>query len=267
MRIAILGSGSQGNCLVVETERTRILVDAGVPTPQMQERLASVLSASRSVDAILLTHGHGDHVEHAVPYAQLFDAPVYCTDATLRTLHRLRMFSGDAPPRHRVFGVSSAFTIGDVVISPMPVPHDAPQVALTFAHGGVRAGLATDLGRVPQRLTTHFEHCDLVMFESNYDPMMLETGPYREALKKRVRGPMGHLSNQDAAGFLRTLRPATREVVLMHISRKNNEPDLALREAEAALDGKRVALSVASQYEPRVFEVGTPRAVQLAMSF
>ena len=261
MRITVLASGSGGNVTLVETNTTRILVDAGLNARELGVRLASIepaapaavrsaapaairSAAPRKIDAIVLTHAHGDHIAHAGAYALHFDAPVYLTEATARSL---RMPSG---VRTRVFGAKSAFDVGDLELRPLPVPHDAPQIALVFAHDGQAVGLVTDLGAVPDALADHLRGCSTVLMESNYDRDLLAAGPYPDFLKRRIASGVGHLENRQCAALLRALSPATRHVVLMHLSKTNNSAALARDIAEDAVRGRSVAVHVAEQDTP-----------------
>lgn len=266
MRVTVLASGSGGNATLIQAAGVRILVDAGLGPLVIERRMKRALGHAVGVDAIVLTHPHGDHVGKVVPCARHFDAPVYLTEATARRLSLSRV-------RKRVFGKNAPFDIGPIVVEPAPIPHDAPQVALVFDHRGARAALVTDLGHVPPDLSRHLAGCQLVMLESNHDLEMLAGGPYPAFLKRRVASAVGHLSNEQAADLLRRLGPETRDVVLMHISERNNAPMLALACARAALEGRRVEVRVAHQDEPLDLEVraGTtrrrPHHAQLALQF
>src|SRR5689334_23309066 len=149
MRVVVLASGSQGNCLLVEAGETRVLIDAGIAPGCARDRMATALGREPTrIDALLVTHGHGDHIDHAYAFARAFEVPIYATDATFRTLRRIerRMpdrLPGESAPTFRIFGSRADFRIGELAIAPMPLPHDAPQVALVFEHEGRRVGLAT----------------------------------------------------------------------------------------------------------------------------
>ncbi|MEI8258374.1 MAG: MBL fold metallo-hydrolase, partial [Deltaproteobacteria bacterium] len=199
-------------------------------------------------DAIVITHGHADHVGNCGRIAKKLRIPVYASESTARTA-RL----GDRS-RVRVYGARTVFTIGSITVSPMPIPHDAAQVALVFSNGTRSVGLATDLGEVPPRLPEHFATCDVLLIESNHDPDMLANGPYPLFLKRRIASASGHLSNQQTHALLRALSPRTHTVVLMHLSEKNNLQDLALAVARDALTGRTVKLFAATQDDARVFD-------------
>jgi len=239
VRLTILASGSAGNALVVETGRTRVLCDAGLPLKILAGALEAAFGAVPRFDAVLVTHAHGDHAAHAGRTAAMLDVPLWMTEATRRSIRV------PATVRTRVFGAKASFDIGDLAVHPLPVPHDAPQIALVFEAGRARAGLATDLGEVPPSLAEHFATCDTVLIESNYDPDMLDRGPYPVSLRRRIASARGHLSNAQCAGLLRALSPATRRVVLMHLSEHNNQAALAREIASDALGLRDVSLEVA----------------------
>lgn len=266
MRVTVLASGSGGNATLVSAGSTRLLVDAGIAPARIEARMRSALGEVVPLDGVIVTHPHGDHAQKTREVAQHFDCPVWMTEPTRRGLPLDGV-------RARVFGASAPFDLGDVRVAPMPVPHDAPNVALVLEHGGARAALATDLGHVPKRLASHFAGCQLVMIEANHDLAMLAQGPYPDFLKRRVGARTGHLSNAQTAELCARLGRETREIVLMHLSKTNNQPMLALAQVRAALAGRRVALSCAPPDAALDLEVRAPRAAsrpaprQLALPF
>lgn len=239
VRVTILASGSAGNALVVESAGARVLVDAGLPLKVLFAGLAEAFGAVPRFDAVIVTHAHGDHSAHAGRTAVALDAPLWLTQATKRCI-RL-----PAEARTRVFGPRAPFDIGDLEVRPLGVPHDAPQVALVLDDGHARVALVTDLGEVPGGLVDHISNADVVLAESNHDLDMLRRGPYPESLRRRIASREGHLSNTQCAELLGALGPATKRVVLMHLSERNNRPDLARAQATEALRGRDVRLDVA----------------------
>ena len=254
MRVTILASGSAGNTLVVESERSRVLVDAGLPLKVLFAGLVDAFGAVPRFDAVIVTHAHGDHAAHAGRTAVALGVPLWLTQATRRCI-RL-----PAEARTRVFGPGAPFEIGELGVRPLPLPHDAPQVALVLDDGRARLALVTDLGEVPPALVEHIADADLVLAESNHDLDMLWRGPYPESLRRRIASRVGHLSNAQCAELLRRLGPATRHVVLMHLSEQNNRAELALTMAREALAGRDVALEVAPRRGLLRLEVGRARA-------
>ena len=247
MRVVVLGSGSRGNCTYVVAGGTRLLVDAGLRKGEVEARLlAAGEDVPERLDGIVITHAHGDHHAFAPDLAKRFDCPVYLSEATRRGVPWV------ARARTRVISRTARFDVGEVELDPLPVPHDAPQVALVLRHEWRVVGLVTDLGHVPLDLAPHLADCDTLLLESNHDPEMLERGPYRPALKRRIAGPEGHLANADAAALLARLGAPLRTVVLVHLSETNNRPELALEPASRALSGRDTTLLAATQREPLV---------------
>lgn len=227
--------------MLVEAGATRLLVDAGLPLATLQRQLRRADLAVQPT-AIVITHAHGDHCRHAAELSEHFQAPLFVSEATRRSV---RLGGRRAP---RVFGPRAPFAVGDLTVTATAVPHDAPQVALRFDHAGASAALATDLGEVPPGLLEHFAGCDTVLIESNHDSDMLWAGPYPYHLKRRVAGGHGHLSNAQTHGLLRALDRGVRTVVLMHLSQTNNTPELARASAAEALCDHPATLLVSSQF-------------------
>ncbi len=256
MRVSILASGSRGNATLFESPRTRVLVDAGISRRRLHQRLHQ-LGRAAVIDAIVITHAHRDHVGHCRRLAAHHRVPLYMTEATARETgyDDVRTFSPREP-----------FAIGDLLVTPLPLPHDAAQVALRFSDGQSDAALCTDLGDIPPRLPELLHGCELLLLESNHDLDLLATGPYPEFLKRRIASARGHLSNAQAHALLRVVAPLTRRVVLMHLSETNNRVCLARASAEDAVSGYPVEVLVASQDQPLAVESpSVPK--QLAFSF
>lgn len=259
VRVTILGSGSEGNSLLVESETTSVLVDAGLSYRKLVQRFRAIgRAAPKEVAAVLVTHGHGDHCAHASTYAARFGCPIRGSEATIHTLRR--------PPgvQTKAFVPGRTFRIGDISIRSTPVPHDAPQVALIFETKSAAIGLATDLGHAPKGLAKFLGDCETLLLESNHDLDLLKMGPYPAALKRRVAGSLGHLSNAQAGDLLAELPMAPRELILMHLSETNNTPTLARASAEAALGHRGTRLRIAEQRRP--LELGTMQSRQLQLS-
>jgi phosphoribosyl 1,2-cyclic phosphodiesterase len=232
VRLSVLGSGSGGNALLVDTGVTRLLVDAGLGPRTLARRLAAVGCAPESITALVLTHEHQDHAVGAPDACARWQWPLFATAGTLAALP-----SGSGP-RH-VITHGSPWMIGDVEGISTPVPHDAADCAafvFTAQTSGARLGVALDAGHVPPTLLAAFDRLDGLVIESNHDAARLAGGPYPWALKQRIRGGRGHLSNRQAADLVHACaHPGLRTVVLAHLSETNNTPTLALEALRGTL--------------------------------
>ena len=249
LRLAILGSGSGGNAAYLEADGTRLLVEAGFSCRELEARLVSLGVDPARIDAVLLSHEHGDHARGAVRFARKFGTLVAGTRGTLRA-SGLR--SGSS--RTLTFESGEALDVGNLRIATTSVPHDAADpVAFRIESRESRVGFALDLGHAPPVVRELLSACETVVLEANHDAEMLERGPYPRNLKERLRGPRGHLSNGEAAEVLsEVVGTGTRALVLAHLSRINNRADLALSAALRALSGAatRTRVTVAHQDRP-----------------
>jgi phosphoribosyl 1,2-cyclic phosphodiesterase len=238
VKVHVFASGSAGNATLFEGGGTRVLVDAGVGPRALEQKLGEA-GAAGPPHAIVVTHAHQDHLGHCLRLAARYRIPIHASESTAR--HAGLFGQADV----RVFSPREPFAIGALTLTPTPLPHDAAQVALVISDGARRAAIVTDLGEVPAHLPRFLAECEVVLLESNHDPEMLRLGPYPAFLKRRIASARGHLSNEQAHGLLRALSAATHTVALMHLSRTNNRPDLALEIARDALAGRRVHLVAA----------------------
>jgi phosphoribosyl 1,2-cyclic phosphodiesterase len=247
MRVVCLGSGSRGNATLVDCGGTRVLVDCGFAGREAERRLAAVGVSAKKLDAILVTHEHGDHVRGVGALASRFGIDVWATSGTWRqagggNLPGLRLFSGH----------QGDFRIGDFRVAPYPVPHDAREPCqFVFEHAGSRFGMLTDAGHVTSHTRHMLRDCDALMLECNHDTDMLRAGPYPPTLKARVGGGFGHLSNLQAAELLDSLPLAgLRHLLVAHISAKNNSPDLVRRTLRQVSADLELRLTLADQDRP-----------------
>ncbi|HKY93247.1 MAG TPA: MBL fold metallo-hydrolase [Nevskiaceae bacterium] len=231
MRFATLGSGSKGNATIVEAGGTRVLIDCGFSLKEAQARSERLAFDLESLDAVLVTHEHSDHVGGVARLAMASGIPVYATRGTAAAAEDLKACEWREITPH------GAFTIGSLEVQPFPVPHDAREPCqFVFAHAGVRLGILSDVGRITNHVVQVLSGCDALLLEFNHDAVRLADGPYPPALKRRVGGDWGHLSNTQAAGLLRAMdRSRLRQLVLTHLSEKNNSPALARAAACEAL--------------------------------
>ncbi len=247
MKVIALQSGSNGNCIYVEAGGVQLLFDAGISGRQAQERLAQHGRDLADVDALVISHDHRDHTSCMGVYQRKFGFPVYVTERTL-VASRINVAIGALRDvRHFTSGSSLCFK--HVIVETIPTPHDAADgVAFVVDDGINRLGILTDLGHPFGRLTEVIHSLDAVVIESNYDCAMLARGPYPEALKQRIRGPQGHLSNDESARLLYAAASSRMKwACLAHLSEENNVPKLAL-EAHRNVLGTRLPLRLASRY-------------------
>jgi phosphoribosyl 1,2-cyclic phosphodiesterase len=236
LRFRVLGSGSSGNTTVVESARTRILIDAGLGLRETQERLESAGIDPCSIAAILVSHEHGDHSRGAASLSRKWGVKLWGSRGT----YAAAGFGAVDIAGYEVLEPGVPRDIGDLTVTPVAVPHDAAgPLAFVASCDGSSLGHVTDIGHVSRGLVEAFRDCDAVLIESNYDPGMLREGPYPWSLKERILGRYGHLSNGDVAAYLaQGLADACRRVVLAHLSETNNHPEVARLAAEGAL-GRR----------------------------
>ena len=222
MRIASLGSGSKGNATLVDTGETLLLIDCGLPRRDVEARLQSRGVSGRDIDAILVTHEHGDHCRGVVPLAKAYNLPVFLTAGTA-TSRKLEGLTGGVLIRP-----GDQFSIGDLNIVAEPVPHDAREpVQFCLTHNDLKLGVLTDLGSITPHVVQAFSGCDALVLEFNHDPQMLADGPYPYAVKKRVGGDFGHLTNAQARQFLDHADTTRLKMLFVaHISQQNNAPEL-----------------------------------------
>ncbi|MEO8025352.1 MAG: MBL fold metallo-hydrolase [Bryobacteraceae bacterium] len=241
VKICSLASGSTGNVTWIATDRARILVDAGLSRKETLERLRRAGEPADRIDAILISHEHGDHVAGLVPLARgayqekKSDVPVFMTALTARA-----MAWAEYTPRLEHFQAGSSFVVGDIEVSTFTIPHDAlDPVGFTFQTQGIKIGVVTDLGYIPESIKVHLRNCDLLLLEANHDVEMLKVGPYPWSVKQRVMGRNGHLSNDVACDFIQNdLNTTTSTLILGHLSEHNNHPAIVRLAADQALAGR-----------------------------
>ena len=238
--LSLLASGSRGNCALVASSTTRILVDAGLSCRETFKRLRALGERPDQLSAILITHEHSDHVAGLQRLAAKVNVPVFLTESTHREWGRaMRDEEGKVPelPKLERFASGSGFQVGDIEIRPFTIPHDAADpVGFTFRAEGVKIGFATDLGYMPVSVRDHLRGCDILVIESNHDLEKLRTGPYPWSVKQRVMSRVGHLSNDALAQFFSSdYDGGAAYVVLAHLSEQNNHPEIARAAAEYAL--------------------------------
>lgn len=247
MKAIALQSGSNGNCVFVESGKTRLLIDAGISGKQAQTRLASLGRDIRDVDAMLLTHDHRDHARCAGIYQRKFGLAMLVTERTLAAANQRHALGKLGELQH--FRRGESLQIGEITVETIPTPHDgADGAAFVLDDGRCRLGVLTDLGHVFDDLGPMIATLDAVILESNYDPQMLAQGPYPAFLKRRIAGAGGHISNLEAAELVgRYASDSLRWLCLGHLSQDNNTPTLAMETHRQVL-GNKLAITVASRH-------------------
>ena len=235
MRCTILASGSKGNCVVVEGESGAILIDAGLSTKELLQRLSRTECPPEAIGAVIVTHEHGDHIRGLDVLARRLEIPVYATSGTLHDfLHNRRI--SDKPIDTRVCRHHEHFSVGDFLIEPFATSHDAAEpCGFMIRENGAQFGYCTDTGIITSHMLTLLRHCDGLVLESNHCPEMLANGPYPESLKRRIRSSKGHLSNAAASDSLRALGADVPQIILAHLSEINNTPERARAGAREGL--------------------------------
>lgn len=252
MKVAVLGSGSGGNAILVSAEDTNILVDAGFSGRQLAQRLERLGLGPDDVHGIVITHDHGDHTRGMGVFARRHGTPLYMTEATRTSCTKL--LRGEE--RVVVYRASRPFHVGSLRVEPFITVHDAADpvgVSVSDPRTGLRLGVATDLGRPTSHIRHALSACDILILEANHDEVLLHESPYPASVKQRITSSHGHLSNQMAAQLAcDLLHPRLACVILAHLSKEANRPDLARHVVGRALQasGWKGHLEVARQDEP-----------------
>ncbi|MDD5350751.1 MAG: MBL fold metallo-hydrolase [Chthoniobacteraceae bacterium] len=262
-QITLLGSGSAGNCALLESGGCRLLIDGGLSAKQITLRLASVGIDPATLNGILITHEHTDHVGGLRVLCKKTPIPVYCTRLTAEVLRKDHLA---LHPDVRQFHAGAEFTIGDIGIQSFPVPHDAVDpIGFTFRHGNASLGFLTDLGKCTALARQRVRGVSTLVIETNHDEKTLQNDPHRPwALKQRIMSIHGHLSNAAAAAELAgLLEHGLQRAILCHLSRDCNSPELALNEVRARLaaaggaDAVEVYCAAQKEVSPQ-FPIGMP---------
>ena len=246
MRFASLGSGSEGNALIVQVAQTTVMIDCGFGVKETVNRCARLGLAADCIDAVIITHEHSDHVGGAPSFARRFGIPVWLTFGTLSATES--RWEGCTL---RGFDSHDAFLVGDIEVLPFPVPHDAREPAqMTLTDGQRRLGVLTDVGETTPHIEASLSDCDALFLEANHCEDMLYRSSYPPRLKERISGRYGHLSNAASAEILKRVACGRlQRVVAAHLSRENNRAELAKDVFAAALGGTADDIFVATQDE------------------
>ena len=250
MRFASLGSGSQGNSLIVDAGDTKLLLDCGFSTRTAVKRLAKLAISPEEITGILVTHEHSDHIAGVFRFASRYHLPVYLSHGSFLALQKGGAGETLPAPCH-IIDCHTLFSIRDIEIQPFPVPHDAREpVQYSFSNGLHRLGVLTDSGMVTPHIKDVLNACDALVLECNHDTDLLATSKYPASLKRRIAGKLGHLSNDEAAYLLREIdTQKLQHIVAAHLSVQNNRPELAVQALASALNCAQNWIGLANQEE------------------
>ncbi len=255
IKFCSLVSSSKGNAVLVSNGKTNILIDCGISKRRTADALAQAGVSPRDLDAILVTHEHNDHISGVGVMSRGYDIPVYANEKTWAAMERALGRVEEA--NKKLFRVGESFEINGVGVTSFAIPHDAAcPVGYSLFTEGLKLSVATDMGHIDESVVDSICGSDIVLLEANHDLAMLQNGRYPAALKRRILGQFGHLSNDSSAQIaVRLLRSGTRAILLGHLSEENNLPDLAYAAVKGALTGagarleRDIRLAVANRYE------------------
>jgi len=259
LSVCVLASGSAGNSALVESDNAKILIDAGISESELRGRLLRAYVKPEEIDGILITHTHNDHICGLKNFVKRYGTQVYAHSAAAKDIAKI--LGG-----YRCVAEidESDFFVKDFTISPFRLNHDVYCLGYSVYCGGRKISVLTDLGTLPDAVLNNISDSDIVVIESNHDPLMLMANPsYPARLKARILGKSGHLSNEACAeAVLKLARCGARQIVLAHLSEKNNSPELAYNSVvyrlseENFFPGRNIYVDVAGQAEPtKVFKI------------
>lgn len=259
MRVFNLSSGSDGNATYLETESTKILIDDGISCAETLKRLSLIGVKGEDIDAVIITHEHSDHMKGLDVFSKKFHTPIYAHNDVWKGLYpKLTRASEE---NMRIF--TDNFQIGELEIAPVEIPHDVKCFGFSFYEGDKKVSVLTDLGHTNDKIFNSVKGSQLIYLEANHDLSMLRAcEKYPLSLKMRIAGKNGHLSNDASADFAKKLvESGTRQIVLSHLSKENNTPDLAYTYISSKLsdngivEGVHVRIDVASTIPTRIFRL------------
>ena len=222
-----LYSGSSGNSLFIETKNTKILVDAGVSCKKIENALKDINVDPSTIDGILVTHEHQDHVQGLGTLSRKFNLPVFVNQETLDTMPTQRDKLSDK--NIKLFKANDKFEVGDLTVCPFSIPHDAANpCGFNIYKDDKKISIATDIGHMTKEILKNLEESLFILLEANYDPEVLRCSPYPFSLKTRIAGPSGHLPNEIAGKTIsHLLQSGLKTAMLGHLSKNSNFPELA----------------------------------------
>lgn len=246
MEVIVLASGSKGNAVFVELDGVRLLVDAGISATRIKKGLAQNGIDMATVDGILITHEHSDHILGLPTLAKWYHLPIFANIATLNAIS-----NATDSMRENFSPIEDSFKLNGITVNSFSVPHDAINPVGYQLSGSETVAVATDIGFVTQGVQSGIEGADILVLEANHDRKVLQNGSYPWCLKKRILSNRGHLANLDTGWALARMKKQPREVILAHLSAENNRPALARQTVNKILSSQGIALNitVASQTE------------------
>lgn len=252
-RFCSLYSGSTGNSLFVESDKNKILIDAGESCKKIVTGLSNINIDVNDIDAILVTHEHVDHIKGLGTLSKKYNIPVFANIGTWNSMPDQK--SKISYDNIRTFNSNENFQIGDFFITPFSIPHDASEpCGFNICYGNTKLSIATDLGHITENIMYQLENSSFIMLEANYDPEILKCSSYPYSLKRRISGPEGHLSNDIAGQIISHLmNSGLKQAMLGHLSQENNFPELAYKTVvekiiENHLNENSIRLNVAKRY-------------------
>ena len=257
-----LYSGSSGNCSLVQTDNSNILIDAGESCKRLTDSLSSLNIDPSQIDAILVTHEHIDHVKGLGTFSKKYSIPVYANKDTWNAMPTQQ--NKVSPDNINTFSIGRSLNIGNVKIEPFSIPHDAANpCGFNIFYDNQKISIATDIGHMDRNILQNLCYSSFILLESNYDANILKCSPYPYSLKERIAGPNGHLSNDMAGNVISHLTNfGLKNAMLGHLSKENNFPELAYKTVlekliENHVDNKLNHLSVANRYETsKIINIG-----------
>jgi phosphoribosyl 1,2-cyclic phosphodiesterase len=245
-----LASGSKGNSLYVGSQSTRVLIDAGISAGLVMERLKEIDVDPHTIQAVLITHEHSDHIKGLAVLASKLKIPVLTNAETAKGIYAA---IGERP-RFKIFTTGETFQFGDLIVHPFSVPHDTlDPVAFTIQIGSIKLGICADIGHATSLVRKQLEKCDYLYLEANHQPAMVHASNRPNHLKQRILGKQGHLSNEECAALLISLfHPGLKHVHLAHLSSECNREELALKTVSDALFAQNLSVQLSIAYQEKI---------------
>ncbi len=245
-----LASGSKGNCLFVGSPKSRVLIDAGISATTILERLNGALIDPKTIQAILVTHEHSDHIKGLALLAYKLQVPVLTNAETAKGI----VASLGERPKFKIFTTGETFQFGDLEVHPFSIPHDTlDPVAFTIRVGAIKLGICADLGHATSLVKKQLERCDYLYLEANHEPSWVHASKRPAMLKQRILGKQGHLSNQDCGLLLKEIfHSGLKHVHLAHLSSECNAEAVALKVVSEILSAHHLSVELSIAYQEKV---------------